>query len=160
MQEIRTYTVQLKNCSFIRQHTCIYVPQPPPCPLPTAPPLEDVDETQVSKVSKDAFPLILREDLPLTLRCMSMSLTHGNPAQSHRFLQPFLNCKEKHNLMWRKRMGPRLGTIQRAVLQTSGFSHGVDEEDENKQTNKQTMRSFTGQRKGFSQFRERGKNWP
>lgn len=32
-------------------------------------------------------------------------------------------------------MGPWLGAIQGAVLQTSGFSHGMDEEDERKKTN-------------------------
>lgn len=51
-------------------------------------------------------------------------------------------------------MGPRVGVILGAVLQTSGFSHRVDEEDEGKKP----MCSFTVRRKGFSQFRERGKN--
>lgn len=43
--------------AFIGKHTHTYIPQPPPCPLPSVHPLGDVDETRVSKVSKAAFPL-------------------------------------------------------------------------------------------------------
>lgn len=46
--------------------------------------------------------------------------------------------------------GAWLGAIQGAVLQTSGLSKGVDEEDEGGRT----MCSFTGQGKGSSQFRK------
>lgn len=77
------------------------------------------------------------------LRCMSVSLILGNYAQSFSFLQLFLNCDEKHDLMWRKEGGDqeRNHPIQGAVLQISDFSDGVDEKD----GGKETICSFTGQ---------------
>lgn len=40
-------------------------------------------------------------------KCMSLTLILGNCTQSCRFLQLFLNCEKKHDLMWRReRMGP------------------------------------------------------
>ena len=57
MQEIKSHTLQSTNRSFIRRYAYIYIPQPPPCLLPSVPPLEDVDEIQVLKISEDAFLL-------------------------------------------------------------------------------------------------------
>lgn len=72
-----------------------------------------------------------------------MSLRLSNCAQSFSFLQLFLNCDEKHDLMWRKKgwHQERNHPIQGAVIQISDFSNGIDEKD----GGKETICSFTGQ---------------
>lgn len=131
--------------AFIRKCVYIYIPQPPHCPLPSVSLLEDIDEIQVSKLSKDALLLTTERRFGSHNSNACPCLWYLATALSHAIFSSCFAVVKRSMILCGEGRGwdqERNHPIQGAGLQTSDFSIGVDEVD----GGKETICSFIGQK--------------